>query len=523
MIVMKDDVSHSVGAKTAGLASYILIAKIVSMVIAGIALIVVARILGPQVYGVYTIAIAVAGMFSMASDFGVGTAFSKFIAEYKSAKRMDRIDTLVSNGLFASLVLGIVLTVAAFALSGILSSIVLHSTAYAYVLQLASFMVVTLMIAVALNSALVGFGEGRHIVLMMAAQVVVQAVASIALAMSGFGAVAPILGLILGCTTQIVYSLYVIFAVNRVRLVMPTLGAIKDIFKFSMPIAATNALGVMVSSLSFIVLGAFATTVIVGNVGIASKVGTFISAFAESIGASLLPAFAVTLATKRSRGGLSRLYNYAVHVSLMIAVPVVLSVALLSRQFIFTIFSGEYSLAPLYVAIVSLGVIINIVSLYTSTLLIGGNKVRELLKNYLALTAVQLISMFVLVPNFKGVGMVVLMFIVTPVASVLLFARELGIALKVKLDLDKPLRIMLAGVISLMVFVPVMIAFDAQYIALLVGIAIEQLIVYPPVLAMVGGVARDDLDVLKRITGHIPILGMVIALLADYSARFART
>ena len=520
---MKDDVySHDIGAKTAGLASYIFLSKVIAMLIAGLALILVARILGPSVYGVYTIAIAVAGLFGMASDFGIGTAFNKFIAEHKTLGRIEKIDELMSNGLFASLILGVALSAAAFLLSGILSSLILHSTTYTYILQLAAFMVVVGMIANALNSALVGFGKGMHFALMLMAQVVVQALVSVALALSGYGALAPILGLLLGGIAQIIYALYVILVVNRVKLVRPSLEAMGSIFKFSLPIAATYALVTMVSSLSFMVLGAFATTVIVGNVGIASKVGTFIGAFTESIGLSLLPAFASTLATKQKKSRLNRLYNYSVHISLILSVPVLLSVALLAKQFTYTAFSSEYAIAPLYVSIVSIGVIINIVSTYTSTLLIGGNKVKGLFKSYLALTIVQLVAMFALVPAFKGIGIVILMFIVTPVASVFFFARESSRALGVKLELGKPLRIMLAGIISVAAFVPIMIAFPTNSIALLAGIAIEQIIVYPPVLSIVKGVTAGDLDVLKKITKKIPVLGIVIALLSDYSSRFAR-
>ena len=520
---MEDDVhSYDIGAKTAGLASYVFVSKIVSMLIAGAAFIIVARILGPSIYGVYTLAMAVAGLFGMAGDFGIGMAFNKFIAEHKTMGRIDRIDELMSNGLFASLVLGIVLTAAAFMLSGILSSIVLHSTTYTYVLQLASFVVVIFTVATALNSALVGFGKGSHFALMLMVQVIVQSIVSVTLAVAGYGTIAPILGLLMGGLSEIAYALYVIFGVNRVKLVMPSVSAIESIFKFSLPISATTALSVLVSSLAFMVLGAFATTTIAGNVGIASRVGSFVSAFAESISASLLPAFAATIAMKQKKSKLGRFYNYSVHISLIFAVPVLLSIAMLSKQFTFTAFGGAYYLAPLYVSVVGIGYIINIVSSYTSTLLVGSNRVKELLKSYIILTAVQLVAMVLLVPAFNGIGIVILLFIITPVASMLLFAHEVGKKLKIKLGLDKPLRVVLAGIISVAVFAPVVIIFYAQSIALLVGVAIEQLVVYPPVLAMVKGATKKDLDTLKKITRSIPVAGIVIAALADYSSRFAK-
>ena len=384
-------------------------------------------------------------------------------------------------------------------------------------------MVVVGMIATALNNAMVGFGKGIHFALMLMAQVVVQTIVSVSLALAGFGALAPILGLLLGGVSQIVYALYVIFFVNHVKLVMPSFEAIGSIFKFSLPIAATSALSAMVSSLAVMVLGVYATTAVVGNVGIASKVGSFVGAFAESISVSLLPAFASTIATKQKKGSLSRLYNYSIYVSLMIMIPVLLSVALLSKPFTFTAFSGEYTLAPLYVSIVGVGVLINIIAAYTSTLLISGNKVKALLRSYVVLTALQLVAMALLIPEFGGLGMVVLIYVITPIASVLLFARESSLALKVRLELDRPLRIALAGVISVLVFVPIMLLFPNNSIGLLAGIAIEQMVVYPPMLALLKGVTAKDLDGLKRMSRRLPVIGTAIALLADYSLRFARS
>jgi O-antigen/teichoic acid export membrane protein len=285
-----------------------------------------------------------------------------------------------------------------------------------------------------LYNTLIGLGRGGYVTLIVGVQTIVQSVASIALALAGFGAVAPIAGLVIGYVAGILFSLYAIVFVARIKLVMPSLVAVKKLLKFSLPVAASSTLQTMIGSLVLIVLGAFATTVVVGNYSIASKVGILIGVVTQSIVTSLLPAFSTTIAAKRGKEGLSKLYNYSVHISLVLVTPLLLTIALLAKPVIYTAFGGGYPLAPAYTSVVSIGVLIGIIGVYASTLLISGNRIKELLVNNVALAAIQIVALFLLVPFFGGMGLVVLMFIITPIVSVLLFTRESEKSLGVHLN-----------------------------------------------------------------------------------------
>jgi O-antigen/teichoic acid export membrane protein len=517
----KREYSHKVGTRTARMAGYLFLSRIIAMGIAGIALLVVARVLGSNLFGVYTLAIAEAGLFGMIGDFGIGTTFSKFAAEYSSTRNTGKMGELLSNGMIVLLVFGLLITAAAFLSSGFLASYVLHSTKYVYVLQLASLTIILSMLYTVTN-VLIGLSKGGHFTLITTAQTIIQSLTSIALAVLGFGAAAPITGLVAGYAAGTLLALYAIVFVAHIRPARPSMKPIRKMLKFSMPVAASTALANMMTNLAPIVLGVFATTMIVGNYGIAAKVGTLISSLTEAIVLSLLPAFAATIASKRSNG-IEKIYNYSVHISLVLATPLLLTIALLSRPFTFTAFGGGYPLAPLYVSVVSIGVLIGIIGLYTSTLLTGSNKVREVLKNSVVLVVVQLVALFALVPAFKGIGLVVVMFIITPIGSVLLYTREAERSINVHLATHKIYRVILAGLISAALLAPLMLALSGNYMVLLIAAAVEQIVAYPPIVAAVKGVTKGDLEVLKSITRSVPMFSTVISVLADYSGAFARS
>jgi O-antigen/teichoic acid export membrane protein len=517
----KREYSHRVGAKTARLAGYVFLSRTLAMGIAGIALLVVARVLGSGLFGVYALAIAMAGLFDIIGDLGIGMTFSKFTAEYSGARNARKMSELVSNGVFILFAFGLVMTVAAFLSSGFLASYLLHSTEYVYVLQLAS-LTILLSMMYGVNNVFYGLGRGGQFALTTTMQTIAQSLASIGLAVLGFGAVAPVAGLIVGYIVGIALTFYVILCVARIRLVMPSLKSIKKLMEFSMPVAAYNTLTNQMINLGPIVLGVFATTMIVGNYSIASKVGTLISSLTEAIVLSLLPAFATTIASRHSHR-ISKLYNYSVHISLVLVTPLLLTIALLSKPFTFTAFGGGYSIAPLYVSVVSIGVLIGIIGLYTSTLLIGSNKVKEVMKASIAIAAVQILAIFLLVPEFKGIGLVVVMFIITPIVSVALYTREAGRSMGVHLATKKIFRVILAGLISAALLLPLMLALHGNYAVLLIAAAVEQIIAYPPIVAAVKGVTRSDLEVLKGITRSVPMFSTIIGVLAGYSGAFARS
>ncbi len=149
--------SLDVGSRTANIASYVLLGRLLTFAMTGIALIVVTRLLGPTQYGIYTLAVAFAGIFGSIGYFGVGSTLNKFISEYKQLKKNDEISLVVSNSLFLVVSIGIVLTGLSFIFSSQISQYVFHTTSLSYIIQVISFWIITAMLFGAFYDALLGF------------------------------------------------------------------------------------------------------------------------------------------------------------------------------------------------------------------------------------------------------------------------------------------------------------------------------------------------------------------------------
>ncbi len=512
-----------VGGKTAGVASFMSFGRFIALFLSGIAFIIVARILGPSVYGVYTLALAYSGFFTSGlADFGISTTFSKFIGQYSGKGNKKEIEKVLSNGYTIAVITGLSLTLVAFSLSHFMAVHEFRNAGLTYVVEIVSFAIISGMLFNVSYNALVGFGKGSYIAMVIIIQSLTQAIASIILAVLGYGAIAPIIGVLFGYVSAILFSLAVIRLKFDISFIMPSLKYMKKLLTFSYPIAVYNSLRAFVLNLSPIVLGLFVTTVVVGNFGVALRTSAIISNVTDALGLAVLPMFAYTAATRSIGKKIGKFYNYALYLTYILITPVLLYIAILSREFSYTLFSAKYLLAPVFISIMCVGTFIWVLAAFTTMLLVGANKVKAILKYSLIIEGIEFVLLFLLVPRFGGVGLSVLLYIITPVIITVLMSRAADKLIGVRLEVMRLIRIIIAGLISSAFLIPLILLLSNNYILILIAAVVEQVILYPIILAVSGAAAKKELKVLKAVTGKIPIMNWVIGMLADYSAHFAR-
>ena len=520
-----EETATELGARTANMAASIVIAKFLSFLILGVSFVVIARLLQPTVYGYYTLATAIASFFGSFADFGVGISFSKFIAEHRAKRDSGAISEVLSSGFAILLIGGTIFTLISIAFSYWTAQNIMHDIAFAFLIQVASLTIITSMLYGSSTSALIGFGRGRLVAASTASAMIVQSVSSIALALVGLGALAPTIGLVLGYTFGFLLSIFMILREMKrfnARVRLPSLQGIKKLFRFSAPLAVVNLMGSLTGSFATIFLGLYVVSAVIGNYGLASRTGGIIDVGLGSIATALLPAFAVTLASKRSQTDTAHFYKVALHASVVFLAPLVFFLIVMAKPLVYTIFGGTYALAPLYIQIMSLGILIGIAGSYTNMLLIGGNMVRTVLKYNLLISAIQVALIVLLVPSMGGLGLVIVMLFLTPLLNTIIFVRKALKAFKVQLWLGKIIRATVANIMTVAVLYPVRQAFGGSYIPMLIVCAALYLVIYPVVLGLLKGIEREDMERMQRLAGKMPIVSQITPLVVRYTMLFVR-
>jgi O-antigen/teichoic acid export membrane protein len=506
------------GRNTAKTATLIMIAKVTSFIIAGIYFVILARVLTPSIYGIYAIALATAGIFGAFGDFGIGSALVKRVSEHLAKRSLKMASEVVTSGLFLLVLLPGVFTIAAALLGGPIALYVLKNPIYALPLELASLTIVGSALYGDISSALIGFNKPKRLTEITMLQVTLQAGVSIALIFAGLGALAPIYGILVSYFVGFIAALAIIVFECKVRLNFTGLNMdnVRGLFRFSLPLGLSGAAHSIVTNVAVILLGAVASSAVVGNFGIAVRMAGMFDIIVGTINLALLPLFSSALAKKTDRKTISTYFNYSLYVAFLLIAPVVVYIAVLANQVIITLFSGLYSLAPQYVTIMAAGILLSVVSSYATTLFVGMGDTRKVMKYGLIVVLVDILLLPVLLPLLGGIGLSIVVFIVEPIVANILYLKFLGTKLDIKLQAGKLARVVLAAVVSAAFIVPLILLFPTDSIAVLIVAAVEQIALYPIAVSLLGGVTRKDIRTIRLVSDELPVLGKIVDVFGLY-------
>lgn len=512
---------EALGAQTADMAGHVLLGRVLQSIIAGLSFIVVARLLGQSEYGIYILATSVAGILISIGALGVASSFSKLVAEYKTKNDMLEVGRILSSGFIVITLVGVALSLITIALSGIIAFFVFGSSSMALLISIASVLIISNQLFTISYFSLIGFGRKKQLVIITLFQVIVQSAISISLAFAHFGAYAPIAGVAIGSFAGTFVTLLYIRIKERVPLALPSKESMRKLLNFSLPIGfSSTALG-LVSSAGNIILGILSTFGTVGDVGVAQRTGSIITLATDSVGYSLLPLFASAQHVGLDSKHIGKLFDYSLYVMFILFVPLALFIALFSKQLSYIVFGAGYPTAYKYLVVVSFGFLLSIVSDYTMALLIGRDKVRQVMKYGTIAAVVELVLLLALVPLIKGYGLVLTASIITPFITMILYYRTAAKELGVHINAKRIARVTASGLICIAAAVPLLLVVSSGSlvwdIAMVAIAAAEQIILYPIVMVAIRGIGGDDVEIIKRISSGIPILGIAISIIAKYT------
>lgn len=526
-----DSISDSrvaAGSSAASMASYVFAGKIFTYLMTGIALILVTRLLGPSQYGIYTLAIAFGGIFGSLGYFSVGLALNKFVAEYKQLGKKSEMNEVVSTALFIIIVSGLIIGGFCILFGGLISQYVFHTGTMSLIIKLVALEIVAVMFFGVFYDTLVGFGRGKHMAIVVGIQALLQASVSIFLAFEGFGAAAPIIGLMVSYFVGFIVGVYLVFRYNNITITRPSGVFVKKILYFSAPLALASIFSNFSSGFALIFLGYYVSTAIIGNVGITAKTSSLIGVIFDSISLALLPAFSAALVNKKLNKNVGKMYGYVVYLAILLVGPILFYMALFSTPFVHLLFGSQYAYsplgytyaAPLYISIMSIGLLIGVAGSYANSLLISANEVMIVFRYTVIIDLVMLLLVLVFVPFLSSLAYAIAVFLVTPIITSTIFLRKLSVMFKLDLRVKKVLRLIVANIIVSGIALPLYFVFNG--IILLILAAALFLVLYPLVSALAGGVDKTDMSTIKDLSREIPLVGMVMGIMVDYAALVIR-
>ena len=477
----------------------------------------IARALNPSGFGLYAIAIAFSQILGLGGNFGVGTAFRKRLPE-KGAAEKSR-SKLLSNGYFITCIVSAVLAAAGVLASTYLANSIYHNPGMAIPIALASASVFFYSLYNITLAALVGNWRVSESAYSNFGYSISQLVLIVGLVSAGYGIVGAMWGYLLSMAIGFLVGIYFLFKKVKITAIMPSMREIYDIFAFALPVFVSNLLNTGVMNFAVVALGAFATASIVGNYSAAETIGGFVTIIITAISFVILPDFSKVMSDKKLSNKIADAYNESVRYTLLLILPMVVLAVALAVPLMRILVSHSYTTAPLYFAIISLGLMLGVIGNYAGTLLVGFGNTKKFMKYQIAILGVEIILTLALAPIWHAYGVIVAVFIIGSLVSDLLFIKLLKQDFKINMEYGSFASIVASNILLGIILVGAALMSGNSYLSIPIDVAIA-LLIYPPIMARFGSVDDQAIGLIRNATKGIPVLSEAANAMAAYTEMF---
>ena len=485
---------------------------VLSTAISAVGTIFIARLLGSDQYGLYTIVLAAPSLIVTFRDWGINSAMIKFTAQYRAEERNAEIRSIFLTGVLFEVILGIVLSLISFAFAGFLATSLYNRPIIAPLIEIASFSILAGALITAATAAFTGFEKMEQNSIMLVFHSIFKTVLIVALVLLGFGAS--------GATTGFVISTFIggligLALVWKLYADLPKFSGYALQIKVYLTTMLTYALplsfAAILSSLlphfySFLLPIHYSTdNTMIGSYGIANNFVVLISFFALPITTMVFPAFS-KLHPINDKDTLGSVFQFSVKYASLFVVPMTTLVMCLAVPAVSTLFGGTYSAAPLFLALLAFQYLFTTFgSLSIGGLLSGQGNTSFILKMAILTICIGIPVGYVGIIYFGVLGLIVTSLIAGLPSLIwgLIFVRK---TYGVSVDWLSSAKILVASSIAASVtFGAISIFSFSSLVELVLGTAIFMIVLVPSVL-LVRSISRNDIANLR---GMVEGLGTV--------------
>ncbi len=475
---------------------------------------ILARLLSPAAFGLYAIAIAFYTILT--GHFTFGVILRK---EVPGMTEREKIRELMGGAYAVALIVGLAIAMAAVLLSGPIATYIYHDASFAPSLMLAGALVFLYTFFNLMLASLVAMGRVKYGTIIYLSYAFIQLVASTALVLMGYGVFGAIAGLGAGLLVPSLLGLYWVVR-HAGRPSKPSRETMRHVVGFTSPLIASSIANQAPPNLAILLLGVFATTTVVGNYNAAFKFGNFVNVILLAVSYVLLPAFSRSFTDKRLSSKIGKIYNSSIYYTLLLLLPVVVYAVSVSQPLVLALFSSEYTMAPLYFALIAIGTTVGMLNTYASNLQIGYGDTRRFMKYQLAAALIQVALLGALVPYLGAIGAILALFIVSQIAINFLYIWALDRQFSLRHSFGGPARLAAASAVLLALLYGVTLLLQGSYWAILTNIVIT-VALFPPLAALFGAVRKWNLDFVNEVAHEIR-LGKLGDYITGYAALFVK-
>jgi len=503
---MSSDDLTAIAQKAARGGLFLFIGNTSSTIILAVGAIIVARLLGPFNYGLYTLAVAIPTLLVALSDVGMSSALVRLPAKARSEGDSARANSLIKLGFLLKLAVSTFAFLICYAGSTVIATTVLNRPELAPFVQLASLMIVFQAIYDATNNAFIGQDLMQYSAATQIMQAILKGTLGPVLVFIGLGITGAISGYLLALAAAGATGASILFSRYARSLTHPDASKeIRALLGYGLPLYLASIFSVFLAQYQNIVLAHFADNVEIGNFAASGAFTMFMAILAYPIATAMFPMF-TKMDPKNQKSDLARGFVLAVKYTSLLMIPTSVVVIVFSRDLVYLTFGRGYTLAPQYLALVSaLYLLTTIGYMVLGSFLNGVADTGTVVKMSVLTLAVYLPMGPALALPWGPYGVLVAQ-ILSNAASTIYGIRQTSIKYDALPDLRASGRILIAALVAAVPAVAlIQLRLTAVGVVNLVAGGLLYLFTYLTLVPVLSAVDRFDVINLRTILSFVPL------------------
>ena len=497
-----------------------------STIIMAVGTIILARLMLPEEYGVYAVALIPSMMINHFHDWGIGPAMTKYIAQYRAANKEEDIHDIIAAGLIFKTATGLALTLLSLTIASFIATTIFNRPETTSLIAIASIVIFSESLLTAARYGFTGFERMELNSFTMISYSTIKTVASPLLVLLGYGAIGAVLGYTFALLAAGIIGLAMLYFLLFKNLKKPNprqkdkIKTLKTMLRFGVPVSISTILGGFLIQFYAFMMAFYSSDVMVGNYQIAANFAVLLTFFTFPIATVLFPAFS-KLDPKNEHQLLQTVFASAIKYTAMLLVPATMAVMILSKPMISTLFGEKWIYAPFFLTIYVINnLFVLFGSLILGSLLTGVGETKMLMKLSLLKLSFGIPLAFILIPTFEIVGVILGTLLAGP-PSLFWGLHWIWKHYNVKADFRSSTKIFATSTMATIItYLSLNLLNTAEWIRLTTGGAIF-LTVYILTAPMIGAINQSDINNLRTMLSGLGFLSKLMNIPLTLAERVA--
>jgi O-antigen/teichoic acid export membrane protein len=501
----------------------LLVGVATSTVVMAVGTIILARLLAPDDYGLYTVALIPATMINMFRDWGVNSAMTKFIANLRGANKESEICDVILAGVTFECATGLVLSLFSFLLAGFFASVLQRPVSTSFI-SIVSITILGGSLFAAAQSSFIGFERMELSSFTVICQSILKTAVGPLLVILGFGVLGAVVGYTVSFLAEGIIGIAILYFVVYRRLKKAKARrrelsrTLKEMLRFGVPLSISSILGGVLGQFYGFMMASYANNSTIGNYQAALNFSVLLTFFTGPIGTVLFPAFA-KLNPEKEHELLRTVFASSVKYTAILLVPATFAVMALSTPMVSTLFGEQYAYAPFLLTLNVIGNLFTLVgNLSVGTFLLGLGQTKMMMKMSILTLTIGIPTGFLMISRLGVVG-VILGNILSGVPSMVWALYWIWKHYKARADFKFSAKILaISALAAATTYSSLILVNAAEWVKLLIGGSVF-FVVYIFTAPLIRAISRSDIRNLKAVLSGLSVISGLIDVPLDLADR----